>query len=71
MPPEAVEAAVAAAGQQAEAALADCNARWLERANAVEAEAQQAQHRIMTLEAACASQVRLVTEPCARQSDFC
>ena len=58
VPPEAIEAAVAAAGQQAERALADCNARWMERANAHETETQQAQRRILELEAAAGPQVR-------------
>ncbi|KAK9821857.1 hypothetical protein WJX74_006036 [Apatococcus lobatus] len=52
VPSEAVEAAVAAASQQAEKVLAECNACWMERANALETEAQQAQRRIVELEAA-------------------
>ena len=57
VPPEAMEAAVAAARQQAEKVLEDCNARWTERANALETEAQRAQCRIVELEAAAIPEV--------------
>ena len=57
VPPEAMEAAVAAARQQAEKVLEDCNARWTERANALETEARRAQCRIVELEAAAIPEV--------------
>ena len=61
MPPDAVEAAIAAAREaatrQAEEALTDCNARWMERANALENEAKTAQQHVLELQASKTSQV--------------
>lgn len=67
VPPEAMEAAVAAARQQAEKVLKDCNARWTERANALETEAQRAQCRIVELEAAVIPEVKFRAGANARE----